>query len=323
MPRGTCIRDMASIRFLHRALALTLGASFVTLPVPAFAQDPDPSTMSDKQKMKRAKKLYGEGEEALAAEDPATALMKFEQAYNDYAPNLHLFNFNIGIAAHQLGDCVKAKAAFGRFLDLVSEHPARGQAQEKLLEIERSQCAVVVEEPPPDLGLAPSKEGDNYDAPDLEKKERAGEGEEDEEESGGSRRGKLVGGAVLAGVGGVALIGGVVSLGIANKRANELITLSSPGPTGYPPGDYSQQELADLDRKGLPAANAASVGLFVSGGVLVAAGVALIVLDLKGGKKEQPADADETSARKSGPRVTSVGPTFSRNGAGMAATLRF
>lgn len=277
--------------------------------------------MSDKQKMKRAKKLYGEGEEALAAEDPATALMKFEQAYNDYAPDLHLFNFNIGIAAHQLGDCVKAKAAFGRFLDLVAEHPARGQAQEKLLEIERSQCAVVVEEPPPDLGVAPTKEGDNFDAPELGKKPRAGEGEEEGgEEPNGERRGKLIAGAVLAGVGGAALIGGVVSLGIANKRANELITLSSPGPTGYPPGDYSEQELADLDRKGLPAANAASVGLFVGGGVLAAAGVALIVLDLKGGKKQKAGDPNASRGR---PRVTSIGPTWSRSGAGMAATMRF
>jgi hypothetical protein len=313
----------------HGLTSLALSLSLALSPLPVLAATQDPSTMSDADKLKRAKQLYGEGDVAFKGGDSATALTKFEEAYNVYAPGLHVFNINIGLAAHELGDCVKAKTAFQRFLDLVSDHPARKQAQEKLLEIERSGCANVQPEPVPTTPVVtepidPSLE--NQDAPELtsrrEEREEAAESEREKKDSG-KASGKLIAGAALTGVGVAALIGGAVSLGIANKRANELAELASPGPTGFPSGDYSDDDVAGLDRQGLPAANSASAALFVVGGVLTTVGVVLIVLDVTGKKKAALKGGDK-NARGSGPRLTSLGPVPMRGGGGgVAASVRF
>jgi hypothetical protein len=317
--------------FLARSpLALALSLSMALAPMPLLAAAQDPATMSDADKVKRAKVLYGEGDAAFKGGDNATALAKFEEAYNVYAPNLHVFNINIGLAAHELGDCVKAKTAFQRFLDLVSDHPARKQAQEKLLEIERSGCAnnvqpdPVVTQPVVTEPIDPAVE--NQDAPELtsrrEEREEAAETERDEESSK-KASGKLIAGAALTGVGVLALIGGAVSLGIANKRANTLAELASPGPTGFPAGDYSEDDVANLDRTGLPAANKASVGLFIAGGVLTTVGVVLIVLD-RTSKKKAGAKSGDKNARAKGPQLTGLGPTLMRGGGGgVSASVRF
>lgn len=304
----------------YASLALALSLSVATAPLTtltAFAQDP--STMSDDEKMEMAKQLYGEGDAAIAEGDAATALAKFEEAYNTFAPSLHVFNINIGLAAFELGDCVKAKTAFQRFLDLVPDHPARAKAQENLLEIERSGCAAQqVAEPAPVSSAPPSAE-ENADAPELTSRRTEREDAiEDEIEEEDSKRasGKLIAGATLTGLGVAGIIGGAVSLGIANRRANELAELASPGPTGFPEGDYSDDDVANLDRSGLPSANTASVVLFVAGGVLTTVGVTLIVLDRIGKKKGK-------NARANGPRLTSIGPSLLRGGAGAGATVRF
>lgn len=314
---------------IHHGLSLALSLSLAFAPVPVFAATQDPATMSDADKLKRAKALYAEGDTAFKAGDAATALAKFEEAYNVYAPDLHVFNINIGLAAHELGDCVKAKTAFQRFLDLVSDHPARKQAQEKLLEIERSGCANVVApqpDPTPVISEPIDPSVENQDAPELtsrrSEREEAAESEREEENSR-KASGKLIAGATLTGLGVASLIGGAVSLGIANKRANTLAELASPGPTGFPAGDYSDDDVANLDRTGLPAANSASIGLFVAGGVLTTVGVVLIVLDVTGKKKAALKGGDK-NAREAGPRLTSIGPTLMRGGGGgVAASLRF
>ncbi|MCA9651623.1 MAG: tetratricopeptide repeat protein [Myxococcales bacterium] len=315
---------------MYHSLALALSLSVALAPLPVLAANvQDPSTMSDDEKMEMAKQLYGEGDAAINAGDAATALAKFEEAYNTYAPSLHVFNINIGLAAYELGDCMKAKTAFQRFLDLVPDHPARAQAQEKLLEIERSKCAeqqAATAATTTTTSSTPiSADYENEDAPELtSRRTEREEAIETEREETDSKRasGKLIAGAALTGVGVVGIIGGAVSLGIANKRANELATLASPGPTGFPEGDYSDDDVANLDRSGLPAANTASVVLFVAGGVLTTVGVTLIVLDRTSKKKAGKPGGDKNASKK-GPRLTSVGPTMWRGGAGAAATVRF
>ncbi|MCX4245608.1 tetratricopeptide repeat protein [Paraliomyxa miuraensis] len=293
-----------------------------------LAATQDPSTMSDEEKMATAKKLYGEGDSAFKNGDSATALTKFEEAYNTYAPTLHVFNMNIGLAAYDLGDCVKAKKAFQRFLDLVSDHPARGQAQEKLLEIERSGCADVAQPDPatttPTTTTPISAEYENQDAPELtsRRSEREEAADIEREETNAKKAsGKLIAGAVLTSVGVAGLVGGAVSLGIANKRANTLAELASPGPTGFPAGDFSDDEVANLHNSGLPAANTASIGLFVGGGVLTAVGVVLIVLDITGKKKAGLKSGKNAS--NSRPQLTGIGPSVLRGGGGASATVRF
>jgi len=298
-------------------------------PLPALAASAqDVSTMSEEDKMNMAKQLFGEGDAAINADDPATALAKFEEAYNTYAPALHVFNINIGLAAFDLGDCVKAKTAFQRFLDLVPEHPARGQAQEKLLEIERTGCAAqATPEPAPIAATSEpvSENYDNQDAPELtsrrDEREDAADDERDEDDANRKGSKRLIG-AALPGLGGAAIIGGVISLGVANKRANELASLASPGPTGFPEGDYSQQDVADLDRTRLPRANTAAIVLFVGGSVLAGVGVTLIVLD-RSAKKKAGGKGGDKNARKPSPRLTGLGPAILPGGAGATATLRF
>lgn len=102
---------------------------------------PDPATMTDEERIDHAKRLYVEGDEAFMSGNYEVALTKFETAYRVYVPNLHQFTFNIAMAAFELGDCARAKLAYQRFVDLVPDHPARAEAQERLLEIERSGCA--------------------------------------------------------------------------------------------------------------------------------------------------------------------------------------
>lgn len=315
-------------------------STLLALPTTALAAAPPPSSpagdtsaMSPEEKMEVAKGLFGEGDAAMQAGDFATALQKFEEAYNTYAPSVHVFNFNIGQAAYSLGDCAKAKSAFQRFLDLVSDHPARGDAQEKLLEIERSGCANAVPEPAATTTTPPATStttgpvaADNEDAPELTSKRSARETAiEAEVEEKDSKRasGMLIAGAVLTAVGGAGLIGGAVSVGLANKKANDLAGLASPGPTGFPDGNYSDDEVFDLDRNKLPANNAATIGLFVAGGVFTAVGVTLIVLDVRKKKKNKKPGDKNARNRGEKPQLVNVGGAYLPGGAGASATVRF
>ena len=104
------------MKILKTSLALVLSTSLAVPSVAFAATGPDPATMSDEERMEQAKTLYGEAEGAFSEGDFVGALAKYEEAYNVYAPGLHIFNYNIGAAAYELGDCVKAKTAFQRFL---------------------------------------------------------------------------------------------------------------------------------------------------------------------------------------------------------------
>lgn len=84
-----------------------------------------------KAQIEYAKELYGEGVEAMNAKDYDTALTKFQEAYR-YAPELHLFTFNIGAAAEGAGNCSTARTYYTMFLDLVPEHPERNNVRKKV-----------------------------------------------------------------------------------------------------------------------------------------------------------------------------------------------
>lgn len=336
---------------LHQAPLAVLVSTCLTLPGVAFAaplhaslgastaQAP-PAEMSDAEKMEVAKGLYGEGVSALEGGDAATALAKFESAYHEYAPTLHVFNYNIGQAAYELGDCAKAKQAFQRFLDLVSEHPMRGDATERILEIERSGCAAAAPAVAPTPEAPPVTTGpsaaDNVDAPELTSRRDEREEKIDEEVAVNESKKAgplLVSGAVAAGIGGLALVGGAVSLALANKKANELADLASPGPTGFPNGNYSDDKVFNLDRNSLPANNGATIALFSVGGVATAVGVALLVVHFKRkkGKKAGDKNAWRSSTRMakadvpaSRPRLMGIGAApMPGGGASASASVRF
>ncbi len=329
-------------RFLTSLCATTVAValSSSTFAVSALAAQPAPGAagadpaagMTDEQKMERAKQLFGEGNAAVEAGDYATAVQKFEEAYLVYAPQLHVFNFNIGSAAFYANDCVKAKAALQRFLDLVPEHPERATAQEMLLEIERTKCAEEqaaaqpAPQPDPQPQVAVPVEQDNEDAPILESKrderERAIEAERAETDRN-KASGLLIGGAVLAALGGAALIGGGVSAGLAFQKTKRLASESEPSPyTGFPTGDYSSDEIFNLDRTQLKNNNIATIALFVGGGALFATGIVLIGVDIAKKKKAKKSGSSD-EARRLRPHLVGAGPTWLPGGGGAAATVRF
>ena len=292
----------------------------------------DPNVMSEEERLEVAKTLYGAGDEAFQAGDYANALTKFEEAYDVYAPSFHVFNFNIGAAAYELGDCVKAKTAFRRFLDLVPDHPSRAAAQEKLLDIDRSGCANEVAPTPTETPavaptVAPVLE-DEEDSPILSSKgsEREEAAERERQERDAKKKDPLLlAGAVLTGLGGAALIGSAISVALANSKANRLAELASPGDTGFPDGNYGDDEVFNLDQTRLPANNAATIGLLAGGIVITGVGIGLLVVGVKRSKKgkKKKKGKDDKKAAASGPRLTGVGPAVLPGGAGAAASMRF
>ncbi len=83
-----------------------------------------PADELKKQQIDYAKQLYEQALAAMEGENFDEALHLFEEAYR-YAPELHLFNYNIGSAAEKAGNCPKARIAYQRFLDLVPKHQER------------------------------------------------------------------------------------------------------------------------------------------------------------------------------------------------------
>ncbi len=314
--RSTIIRSFFSI-----ALALSL------VP-PAFAIQ-DPASMSADQKKAKAKSLFQEGNAAMEAGDYNTALSKYEQAYGTYAPNLHIFNFNIGSAAKAGGDCVKAKQAFQRFLDLVPEHQERKTAQEAIAEMERSGCG----QAPASAALAPSTPAvtDEESAPigpvaaeDEESpilRSRRSEREDAAEKEYQKRESKQVSrlmltGIVLGSVGFLGVVAGFVAGGLAYRDAKTLANLSGAGPSGFPNGSYADEKTFEIDQRRQDLNLIAPIAL-AGGAALLATGVALMIVDRKKrGKRSKRAASSDAE-------LTGIVPTVLPSGGGAAATFRF
>ncbi len=125
---------------MHRVRTWALCVAVIgTLAAGATSRTASAAPADDKAKKAQidyAKQLYGEGVAAMEAKDFDTALVKFKEAYR-YAPELHLFTYNIGAAAEGSGDCYTARTYYTMFLDLVPEHPERDNVRktvERLVE---------------------------------------------------------------------------------------------------------------------------------------------------------------------------------------------
>jgi tetratricopeptide (TPR) repeat protein len=101
----------------------------------AGAQPVDPAVKA------RADAAYAEGSNAYNASDFTRAALKFEEAYSLVADPAYLFN--IAQAYRQAKDCVKAAAAFAKFIELVPAAPNIAKAKE--LHKEVNVCAIFVE----------------------------------------------------------------------------------------------------------------------------------------------------------------------------------
>lgn len=127
-------------RFLRTALA-PLAAGFLVIAAPslvlASAEEPDSAALEE------SKRLFGEAQKAMSDDDYVTAQAKFSEAYR-LAPHLHVFNYNIAVAAQLAGDCRTAQLTFQSFLDLVPDHPERKDATRRLEKLKRD-CPVDLE----------------------------------------------------------------------------------------------------------------------------------------------------------------------------------
>lgn len=92
----------------------------------------------DEAALEYSKQLYAEGEAAMQAGKYEDAFIKFQTGYR-YAPDLHIFTYNIASAADAAGNCSAAQTWFQRFLDLVPKHPERETAKKRLEEL-KTQC---------------------------------------------------------------------------------------------------------------------------------------------------------------------------------------
>ncbi len=279
---------------------------------------PDPQSLSDDEKIEWAKKLYLQAKEFHDNEDFYNSVIKYEQAYS-YAPDKHIFAYNLGVDAWELKDCARVKQYLQLFLIKDEEHEdLQEDARAILTQAEgNSECItggpgeVHVDPVPPDQEPPPE---DTENPFDLENPPDGGEPEG--EKKGPS--GMLVGGVVLAVLGAGALGGGAATLVIGKGAADELRSLSTLGDTGFVQQEYDQTVI-DLENK-LNTTNLATPILLSAGGVLLAGGVALIVVDrLNKNNKRGHYAADPKPKAK----VTAFGVAPTRGGAAASLSLRF
>jgi hypothetical protein len=291
---------------LRYSLSLTLSAS-LALPSVALAgpppppppkgtaaapdQPPDPNSVSSEERLKWAKKLFTEASAAHEAEDFYNSVIKFEQAYT-FAPDKHIFAFNIGQDAWELRDCARVKQYLELFLiKETSKEDLRKKAQELLAKAEgNSEC--VTGGPAPSSGggggpTQPKTTGPAEDSEDplLEKRDRGGS--DDEVDEGPKKRGAsglLIGGVIMSVIGVGAVGGGIGTMLVAKNKAGAAEDAAEKsGITNFPQGNYDSQAAKDI--KTVKTLNLMTPILIGVGGALLIGGIVMIVVD-RGNKKK-------------------------------------
>jgi hypothetical protein len=255
-------------------------------------QPPDPNAVSAEERLKWAKKLFTEARAAHEAEDFFNSVVKFEQAYS-FAPDKHIFAFNIGQDSWELRDCARVKQYLELFLvKETANEDLRKKAQELLGKIENNkEC--VTGGPAPAAGTpTPASSGPASDSEDplLEKKRNGSdEGSDDEPKKKGAS-GLLIGGVVLAVLGVGAAGGGVGTMLAAKGKASSITDAaqvngagSLPGATGFAQGRFNDDVNGDI--KSLKTLNLVTPILLAAGGAMLVGGIVMIVID-RGNKKK-------------------------------------
>lgn len=265
-------------------------------------QPPDPSTVTAEERINWAKKLFKEATEAHEREDFFNSVIKFEQAYS-FAPDKHIFAYNIGQDAWELRDCARVKQYLELFL--VKENAKmdlRKKAQEILTKAENNpEC---VTGGPANSGGGGGGGGntggggggggtntqrpasDEEDPLALKRKDGGGGSDTtDDEPKKKANSGMFLGGIVLMVLGIGAVGGGVGTLAIASKKKGSIEDAAAPGaviPT-FSQGQYTDD--VDADFKSLKTLNTVTPILLAAGGALLIGGVAMIAIDRSNKKK--------------------------------------
>jgi hypothetical protein len=254
---------------------------------PVADQPPDPNAVSAEERLKWAKKLFTEARAAHDAEDWYNSLIKFEQAYS-FAPDKHIFAFNIGQDAWELRDCARVKQYLELFLiKETAKEDLRKQAQELLAKAENNKECVTGGPAPaagPPVAKQPTGPAEDSEDPLLVKKGGSSDdsGEDDAPKKRGAS-GLLIGGVVLAVLGVGAAGGGVGTMLAAKGKASGIEdTADAAGPTKFAQGSYDSGVTNDM--KSLKTLNVVTPILLAAGGAMLVGGVVMIILDRKAKK---------------------------------------
>ncbi len=307
--------------------ALLVIPCFAGMPQLAYAQVPPPPSgsapaappaaapaeMTEDQKLEKAKGLYSEAETAFAAGDYATAVTKYEEAYY-LVPGKHGFAHKVGITAWKLGDCTKADQYLKHYVhyeDQREKNANKLDESTKILgEIAASGCAAAPEPTPTTSPATPVEDKD--DGPDLtsnrDKRDKANQDAADENAK--SKKGLLIGGAVLVSLGVIGAGAGAGLLVVAKGNADDLASASAATGSGFSQSEYS--DFSDKDQ-GLKGLNAGGIAMLAVGGAMLIGGGVMIGLHVAKKKREGGSNA----------RLQGVGPMVLNGGAGASASIRF
>ena len=252
---------------------------------PVADQPPDPNSVSAEERLNWAKKLFKEASAAHAAEDFFNSVIKFEQAYS-FAPDKHIFAFNIGQDAWELKDCARVKQYLELFLiKETAKEDLRKQAQELLAKAENNKECVTggpaaTSTPTTKQPVGPAEDSED---PLLEKK---GRGDDDSDTDEGPKKrgasGLLIGGVVLAVLGVGAAGGGIGTMLAAKGRAGSIEDTAAKGSTNFAQGQFDSGTAGDF--KSLKTMNLMTPLLLSVGGAMLVGGVVMIILDRKAKK---------------------------------------
>lgn len=270
-------------------------------------QPPDPNAVSAEERLKWAKKLFTEARAAHDAEDYYNSVIKFEQAYN-FAPDKHIFAFNIGQDSWELKDCVRVKQYLELFLiKETANQELRTKAQNLLAKAENNKDCLTGGPAPTTTstgggggGGSSSRPADDTEDP-LALRKRGGDEGDDEGPKKRGASGLLIGGVVLTVLGLGAAGGGIGTMLAAKGKKGDIEGAArSDGPTTFPQGTYNSN--VDGDIKSLKTLNTVTPLLLGIGGALFVGGIVMIIID-RGNKKKSKG----FYARKPGHGVELVG----------------
>lgn len=302
--------------------------------------EPPAEELSEDEKIEKARVLFGEGQDAYADEQYGVAADKFEQAYF-LVPDKHGFAHKVGVSAFKAGDCVRAEEYLKHFLqygDDDKDADKMSEAKITLGEISASGCADRGgKSTPSGKGKATDSKPEAAEAAPVEDQPELTSRRESRAEAAAAARDQadrenrgpmFVAGLVLTSVGVLGVGTGLTTLVMANNTANTMADLSSPGPnTGFPTGDYSlgDQDGACIEspdncpymlNNRLATLNYITPIALGAGGVALAGGVTLLILERKRRKGGGASEGSDVALR-------AVGPMLLPGGAGAAASIRF
>lgn len=266
-------------------------------------QPPDPSTLSSEERLNWAKKLFTQAKEAHDKEDYFNSVIRFEQAYA-FAPDKHIFAYNIGQDAWELKDCARVKQYLELFLVKEQNNADLRKKAQELLQKAENNPECVTGGPAPSSGgggggAATSGGGggggggsrapatDEEDPLLTKRKPDSSSGGDDGGDEPKKRgvSGMFIGGVVLAVLGVGAVGGGIGTFAVAKSKAGAIQDAAAPGGViqTFPQGVYDSD--VDGDFNSLKTLNVVTPILLAAGGALLVGGVAMIAIDRTNKKK--------------------------------------